>query len=341
MNKSAMMKNTILIIFVILSFGCHTKQTDNEKASFPFLTGKYLGQSEPKLSPQLFAPNIVSTGMSEINACFSPNNKEFFYSIIMPNKQYVIMSMSYINDKWSEPEVASFSGKYSDADPFISLDGKWLYFISKRPIGTTQITKNDFDIWRLENIDGKWSNLERLSSDINSVADDVYPTLSKQGTLYYSSGRFGNNKRDIFYAKSKGREFEPSIKLSDTINSHWEGDIYISPEEDYMIFRSFGRKAGSGLYIAFNNKGQWNFPQRMSEEINMTGREFCPIVSPDGKYFFFTSNRMSTKEESTKNLSYSKIKRDFIDSYNHPGMGKNDVYWVDATIIEKYRTKSR
>lgn len=324
-----------ILFLVLLGFnGIIYAQTENN-----FLNSKdaYFGQKTPGLIPEIFAPGIVSTGMSEINACFSPNNKEFLYSIIMPNRQFVIMSMIYKDNKWTEPEVASFSGKYSDADPFITIDGKWLYFVSKRPIDKKQTTKNDWDIWRLENINGKWSNIERLNSDINSEADDIYPTLTKQGTLYYSSGRLGKNNRDIFYAKSNGREFEVSIKLSDTINSHWEGDIYISPEEDYMIFRSFGRKEGSGLYISFNNDGHWNLPQRMGKEINKTGRELCPIVSPDGKFFFFTSNRMSLKEKSSENLSYSKIKKDFIDSYNHPKMGKNDIYWMDVKIIENYK----
>ncbi len=241
------MKNAILIILTIILLGCITKQTENKEMNSPSLSGKYFGQTAPKLTPELFAPNIISTGMSELNACFSPDYNEFFYSIRMLNKQIVIMSVSYVNDRWSEPEIACFSGKY--ADPFISLDGKWLYFISKRPIDTIQIAKEDYDIWRLEKIDGQWSNLERLSSNINSEYDDVYPTLIKQGTLYYSSGKAGNNKRDIFYAKGKGREFEPSIKLLDRINNHWEGDVYVSQDEDYMIFRSLGRKAEKGLYI--------------------------------------------------------------------------------------------
>ncbi len=336
-----MMKNVIVFLLALFLFGCNTKREENKDDSFPVLTGKYLGQNEPKLSPEIFAPNIVSTGMSEINACFSPDYKEFLYSIILPSTQFVIMSMSYSDEKWSEPEVASFSGKYSDADPFITLDGRWLYFVSKRPFDTIQTARNDWDIWRLENIEGKWSNLERLNSNINSDADDIYPSLTNQGTLYFSSGRYGDNNRDIFYAKSINDGFEPSIKLSDAINSHWEGDIFISPEEDYMIFRSFGRAEGSGLYISFKFNDLWGIPKRMDEEINRTGRELCPIVSPDGKYFFFTSNHSSLKEKSTEKLSYDKIKKDFNDSFHHPGMGKNDVYWVGIEVIEKYRNNRR
>jgi len=329
--------NSILLFFVILSLGCDTKPSENKTDDFPVLTGNYFGLKEPGLKPEIFAANIVSTGMLEINACFSPDYKEFFYSIMRPNGQYIIISMTNTNDQWSAPEVASFSGEYPDVDPFISLDGKWLYFASKRPIDTSHIQKADWDIWRVERINGMWANPERLGSDINSETDEVYPCLSKKGALYFSSGRFGTNNRDIFYAKNTDKGFQPPIKMNDAINSHWEGDIYISPEEDYMIFVSFGRKEGGGLFITFNNAGIWSIPQRMNPEINTTGREFCPMVSPDGKYFFFASNRRSAKDTIDQKLNFQKVKEEFKDSNLYPGMGKNDVYWVDIKVIDSYR----
>ena len=118
------MKNQILILLLIVAMGCNVEQTEKEEAKFPELTGKYIGQEEPGLTPEIFAPNIVSTGMSEINACFSPDYTEFLFSVIMPGRNFVIMSMKYSEEHWSAPEVASFSGKYSEADPFITADGK-------------------------------------------------------------------------------------------------------------------------------------------------------------------------------------------------------------------------
>ena len=333
------MKKIAIALSIIMLIGCTTKSNINGSSTFPQLTGKYLGQKKPTLSPEIFAPNIISTGMSEINATFSPDYKEFLYTIILPSGQYVIMTMSYSENKWSEPQVASFSGKHSDADPFITHDRKWLYFVSKRPVDGEQKVKEDWDIWRLEKVNGEWSNLEKLGSDINSKTNDIYPTLTKDGTLYYSSGKGEKDNNDLFYAKAKGDNFAPSIKLNDEINRNWTGDVFISPEEDYMIYGSYGKREESGLYITFNNDGAWTSPVRMGEEINRTGNEFCPIVSPDGKYFFFTSNRKVDKRKSKEALSLQKIKEDFIDSFTSPGNGQNDVYWVDAKIIDKYREK--
>ena len=335
------MKNYLFLSLLIIAFGCNTKQLETEQNSFPVLTGKYLGQAEPGNTPEIFAPNIISTGMSEINAVFSPDFKEFYYSIRMPNGQLVIMVLKNDGSKWSAPEVADFSGEYSEADPFITADGKYLYYVSKRPIDSLQIPKNDWDIWRVENINGEWAKPEHLASDVNSDKDDIYPCLTKEGTLYFSSGRGGGNNRDIYSAKSNGSDFDPCVKLSETINKNWEGDLYISPNEDYMIFRTYGRATGSGLYITFNSDGEWSIPENMGQEINKTGDEFCPMVDPGGKYFFFSSRDVITKEKSSEKLTYQRIKDEFTNSYKSPGMGKTDIYWVSSDIIENYRNKSR
>jgi hypothetical protein len=327
---------TILSFSLILVFGCNSP-SENEVTDFPILNGDYLGQTEPGNTPEIFAPNIISTGMAEINAVFSPDYKEFYYSIRMPSGQLVIMVLKNDGSKWSQPEVAPFSGEYSDADPFITSDGNRLYFISKRPIDSTGVAKSDYDIWRVEKNNDKWSKPERLSSEINSETDETYPSLTQDGKLYFSSARIGKNNKDIFYAERLEDGFNNPVRLNDTVNSHWEGDIFISPKEDYMIFASYGREAGSGLYITFNNDGNWSLPQRMSEEINVTGREFCPIVSPDGKYFFFTSNQSVELNDNLERLTYKKIKDDFVQSYNYPQRGKTDIYWVDAKIIDNYR----
>ncbi len=334
------MKKIYLGFILCILWGCSNQQSDTPMADFPILTGKYMGQKEPGMIPEIFAPNIVSTGMTEINACFSPDYKQFFFSVAIAGRQYVIMSMNYTNDHWSAPEVASFSGEYSEADPFITADGKWLYYISKRPIDSLQTPKTDWDIWRVENINGSWSNPEHLGSEINSASNDVYPTLTKEGTIYFSSERGADKKRDLYYAKSQEGVFEPCIRLSDTINAFWEGDVFISPDEDYMIFRTYGRAAGNGLYITFNRKGEWSNPQFMGKEINQTGGEFCPMVDPDGKYLFFTSNRLISSEASDKKLSYQTIKADFEKSYKNPANGKEDVYWVSIDFIEQFRTEN-
>ncbi|MEO1653753.1 MAG: hypothetical protein AAFU64_09420, partial [Bacteroidota bacterium] len=103
--------------------------------------------------------------------------------------------------------------------------------------------------------------------------------------------------------------FQATQVLSEAINNqHYEADVFIDPEEAYIIFcaeRPEGRGRGD-LYISFKKSdGSWAPSKNMGSLINTAGHELCPFVSKDGKYFFYTSNQ--------------------------------DIYWVDARVIEELR----
>lgn len=73
----------------------------------------------------------------------------------------------------------------------------------------------------------------------------------------------------------------------------------------------------------------------MGEKINIHGGEWCPILKPDGKYFLFTSNYR--KELPAGKLAFERIKEVYNPSFTPPQMGKSDVYWIDAKIIDEFR----
>src|SRR5262245_64730542 len=43
----------------------------------------YLGQPVPGLTPELFAPGIVSTEAIELNGVFSPDGREFYFTRVV------------------------------------------------------------------------------------------------------------------------------------------------------------------------------------------------------------------------------------------------------------------
>ncbi len=72
---------------------------------FPKLTGDYLGQELPGMTPVLFAPGIISTGMNERDIAISPDGNELFYSIVGA-KFSVILWMN--RSQWGvEPSASS------------------------------------------------------------------------------------------------------------------------------------------------------------------------------------------------------------------------------------------
>jgi Tol biopolymer transport system component len=100
----------------------------------------------------LFGANIISTEDDEFGITFSPDGTTCFFTKRTPSTissgTYVICYSRFINNKWTTPEIAPFSGRYKDLNPFISPDGSKLFFISNRP-GPGK-TAMDGDIWMVK-----------------------------------------------------------------------------------------------------------------------------------------------------------------------------------------------
>src|SRR5262245_31379064 len=65
--------------------------------------------------PVIFGEGVISTPEDELNATFTPDGKSLYFSKNTPGSlQGVIVVSNYKNGKWSSPQVAPFSGQYSD-----------------------------------------------------------------------------------------------------------------------------------------------------------------------------------------------------------------------------------
>ncbi len=302
-----------LLTLTFTSFSRGTTVAQSGRAS-SLLQGPYLGQDPPGLEPEVFAPGVVSTDGNEVNSVFTRDGKEVYFSKFAGGRGYTIMVMREESDGWTAPTVAPFSGDYSEVDMFVTHDGQRFFFISRRPLNPFRPRSPGYQIWSMEKGDEAWEQPAHLGGTVNMGPRQLYPTVATNGNLYFSSAARGYGKGDFFRSVSSDGVFEAPENLGSAINTEYdETDALVAPDESFLIFTSVARPDGFGdgdLYISFrNDDGRWRAAENMGDQINTASSEFCPMLSPDGKYFFFTSRRS----------------------------GNDDVYWIDAAIIDRYR----
>ena len=249
------------------------------------------------MAVEMWGQGLLSTKLDELNTVFSPDGKELFWSVALPDQNGgVIMMAKLVNGKWSTPEIAPFSGQYTDWDPFFTPDGNKIYYVSNRPNGTEQKSPQDFDVWVVTRTKTGWSAPENIGAPVNTPRPEYYPSIASDGTMYFSANREGRpGAFDLFRSKLVDGKWTEPESLGPNINGPGpEIDNYIAPDQSFIIFNAQGRQGELGrgdLYISFNENGQWTPAKHLPAPINSQAREYCPIGSPDGKYLYFTSKR--------------------------------------------------
>lgn len=200
------MKRTLTLFMVILT-GISLFTACYRRDDFPLLKGSYLGQDPPSKTPELFAPGIVSTDKDEINSVFSHDSREFYFSrdtykkISRAGRDYTILFMKEEALGWTEPRKVSFAGEYMSGDMCITPDDRYLFFCTDRPLDEGGTRKEDSDIWFVERNGDGWGEPRNAGPEINSEKGEWYPSITKNGTLYFSSAKSGYGGPDIHYSK--------------------------------------------------------------------------------------------------------------------------------------------
>ena len=104
----------------------HVSGGSHAQGEFPDIKGPYLGQEPPGLTPEIFAPGIVSTKDLEIEGVFAPSMKEFYYTRQRKGEEPKTHVIHYKNGVWQEPVEERRSGEV-----FISTDGKTMHLGNK------------------------------------------------------------------------------------------------------------------------------------------------------------------------------------------------------------------
>lgn len=135
-------------------------------------------------------------------------------------------------------------------EPFLTYDGKRLFFVSDRPNNSSTDGKKNFDIWYVErkSQNDKWSEPINLGSPVNTEFDEFYPTLSQNGNLYFTmEAPTGMGKDDIYMSQWNGKSYDTPVLLNDNVNSDgYEFNAFISKDESFLLYTKYNAVGGLG-----------------------------------------------------------------------------------------------
>ncbi|MFA5006586.1 MAG: hypothetical protein WC509_03855 [Candidatus Izemoplasmatales bacterium] len=243
--------------------------TQSSEITTTFMKAALFG--EPGVTPEIFAPGFISTETNfEFAGTFSPDYRYYFFTRRAPEGANRIFYSEYIDGQWSHAELSPISEDVDEFEPFITPDGKMVYF------GSMRDNRSDYAIYQSEFANGAWQTPTYCDNGLNS-GFSMYVTVSTYGNIYFT----GLN--GIYVIKNMEGEFQSRVSTG-IAGAH----PYISPDESYMLF---DRESGSSryIYITIQNNGHWSTPVKLGSDINQSGAEqLCPSVTTDGKYFFFS-----------------------------------------------------
>ncbi|RZL44544.1 MAG: flagellar motor protein MotB, partial [Pedobacter sp.] len=116
---------------------------------------------------------------------------------------------------WAAPVAFKYNkiDEYSVGDPFLSTDGKWLYFVSNMPGGF-----GGTDLYKVERTANGWGDPVNLK-ELNTEGNERTPSI-EAGHIYFSTdGRVGMGGLDVFEAKMDGDRFNGVKNLGYPFNS--------------------------------------------------------------------------------------------------------------------------
>jgi hypothetical protein len=260
------------------------------------------------------------------------------------------MEMRLEDGRWTEPAAASFAADtaYRHFEPCLSPDGRRVFFLTTRPTSGESARPG----WANQNIftsdrreDGTWGEPRDLGAPVNTADHEFFPSLTRDGTLYFTRSSVRTGRTVIVRARLLGGRYQEPDTLPTAVNGR--GTVYnafIAPDESYLIACVDGLEdlvpPGSRYMIFFRDPDDsWSEGVDLSARVPMgSGDAGSPYVSPDGKRLFFGSTRVLPGGTDTPGPLTMRALR---ESSARAGNGSMDIYWMDAGFLEGLRPARR
>ena len=156
--------------------------------------------------------------------------------------QLYIYKATKLKDSWDTFESLEINDvNFSNKNPTVSPDGKYLYFSSNRPGGYGL-----YDIWGAEiKEDGTLGEVYNSGQRINTEGQEAFPYFSDDWIFYFSSdGHLGLGGLDVFYTSLEDGKYIKVRNVGIPVNSGADDFAFMIKGEDGYV--SSNRSGGVG-----------------------------------------------------------------------------------------------
>jgi len=180
---------------------------------------------------------------------------------------------------------------------------------------------------------GSWSDIQPIQGNVNQTCTwESQPSISSDGnTLYFISDREGGYGSYDIYTSNRQPDgtWSTPENLGKTINSPGrDASPFIHTDSQTLYFSSDGRTGMGGYDIYFSKKkedGTWTEPKNIGYPINTQYDEIGFIVSTDGRYGYFSSDRIGLGPGG----------KDFYSFELYPEARPEKVLFIKGEIIDQ------
>ncbi|HPX44673.1 MAG TPA: PKD domain-containing protein [Bacteroidales bacterium] len=168
---------------------------------------------------------------------------------------------------------------YNITTPFISPDGKRLFFAADNPEGM-----GGTDIYYCDWKGDYWDDPVNMGPEVNTKGNESYPTVNSEGGVFFSSdGHPGLGGKDIFYTRqADDGKWLPPVHLNAPVNSKYDDFSLVADPMMNSGYFATNREGTVDIYKFRTNVPQLFYCDRQREN------QYCFSFSDNDKIFVDT-----------------------------------------------------
>lgn len=215
---------------------------------------------------------MVSTRADELRATISADGQRIIWASTREGgvDGWDLWQATLQDKRWMDPQPLALNSAADEVDPFLSADGRWLYFASNRKGG-----RGGFDLYRAPVAsNGDIGAPQLLGTSVNGRQDERSPALADDGRLLFASNRSGGvGGWDLWMAARDGDGFAAPAALAgintaaDEVDGSWLGGGRA------VVFARTNTQGGTQLWVSQCRQRQWGEAALLTLSFNTAENE--------------------------------------------------------------------